>query len=252
MDLKDKTKKRKLARRCIVGMLVVLALLVVLLYVQANREPGLYHPARLQGPQREESAVAFYNRLADFHNHAVDTKPFEWTISQQEIDAYVASLDEIVAMFPNQQPGQVREAMAEAQVRDPAVGLVDGQITLMIRWDPVGAVLSARLKLQPVADGRLKVKLERVRLGRLAVPQALVHSQLRRLAYDLENAALDENGSGVMALASGASQLGQSLLRAAMEDEPVDPVIRVQGRRWRIHDVRIDPQQIVLSLQPIP
>lgn len=244
--------KPALASRIILVVAGALAAGALALYVQAHRPPRGYQPVRLDAAQRQEAAVRFYNHLADFHNHAVADAPFEAAISSAEINAYLASMDEIAAMLPGERPGQVMRGMAQAGLDTPAVILGDGRLTLMVRSSRHDKVISADLRVDQAPAGQFQVGLEGVHVGRLPIPPSLARGRLADLAEwlaELEDRPEDAR-TGPAALARRTSVLAMAALRSALEGRPLEPLIRVEGRAWRVRDVRISPQQIVMELQP--
>lgn len=236
----------------LVCVLVGLALAGAAMLMQAVRTPPAYQPVQLEPPQRQDVAERFYNHLADVHNKATGIEPFEVAVSAAEINAYLASMDEIGAMLPGKQAGQVGRAMQRAGLESPAVVLHDGAATLMVHSSQYDKVLSAKLAVAALEDGRLSVQLRQVRVGRLPVPRTMIRGLLAKAARRIAPMAKAPDGEGPdvarMAQRTGAVLAG--LVTAALRDEPMDGRFKADGRSWQVSDVRIGTSGLVVRFVP--
>jgi hypothetical protein len=223
------------------------------LYYRASRVPANYAPAVLSEAQREQAAQDFYNRIVDFGNAAQYERPFTWSLDEQRVNWYLASMDEIAAQTPNGQPGRVNKAIAQAGFDRPAVRMADGVLTLMVRSSEYDKVLSVDLSPASQADGKLAVKLLAVRVGELTVPDSLVRGQLDQLRKLLDQPA-DRGGKGGSSDGVGSDDLGRLLaaILGTIDSEPIEPEITwpVNHKRVRIGQVDIRQGKLTLHVSP--
>jgi len=241
MRITRKTKKLLLAA------LAALAAALAVAWVLAGRVPSAYRPADLTAPQRDAAARAFYRRLALFNNEVQKGLPFAWTVSEEEINDYLGAMDEIAAKDPrgSGQSGTASRAMARAGLSAPAVALDDGELRLMARSTRYDKVLSAGLRFDFAADGRLRVRVAHAGVGNLPLPAAAVRRQLAHLGGDARHGGDDGAGGGV-------EQVPAAVL-AALDGQRVDPVFTwklTTRRHLRITSVEIADGVIVLSFAP--
>lgn len=231
---------------------LVIALLVVL-------PPSLYHPAVLDYEQRSVAAKQFYRKMMDFDDLAQSAIPFEFTFTDEQVNRYLASLDEIVALLPEGQAGRVQEMMRTAGLRDPAVALERGRLIMMVRADKPGLVVSVELIPALDAQGRLVVRLAALRLGRFRVPQVFVRGpihQVRDRLLLLRAAQREETdmpgGLPEGELGDVAAKYAMRLMVGALDGQPIEPEGRYRGRRLRLTGIDIGGGQLTVHVAPVP
>ncbi len=231
-----------------VSALIALTLLVggAYLYLRASRVPDEYAYQPLSRDQRKQAADDFYNHLARFNNHAQDTQPFRWSLSEDRINRYLASMEEIAAIRPGHQAGSVLDALHEAGVADPAVALEDGRLRLMLRLTEYDKIVSLTLAMEFTSDRRLRVKLIETAIGTLAVPETLVRDRLTALRASLARGAGDGDAPDDDPTAQAVSVLATIL--QAIDQEPITPVGTWDQRRIRVHNITITPEKITLHV----
>ncbi|HOF17363.1 MAG TPA: hypothetical protein PK082_00505 [Phycisphaerae bacterium] len=228
------------------------------LYVQAGRVPENYRPAQLSLPQRRQAAGEFANRLLEFSNLAQLPQAFTWTVTERQINEYLASLDEISDVRHGPNSGEARRLLARAALADPAVALGDGVICLLARQTEYNKVLSADLAIRQDADGALRVRLAAVRVGRLEVPRELVNTQIEALREKLTAAAAHAAGQE-----QGASGLGGlrpedvgrlvSTVLAGIDSGPIPNELKlpIGRKKVRIACVEVRPEGLTLHVEPV-
>lgn len=245
----------------------VLAFAAAGLYIQASRTPPNYSPAILSADQRDRAAKEFLNRkiLNDFGNATQRNRPFDWSIGEDELNRYLASMDEIASSAPTVQPGAVHRAMADAGLAAPAVALRNGKLTLMVRSTKYEKILSADLAFTFNKDGMLLVRLVQARSGRLALPDRWLRDRLRRLGQSLD--AEDRSARPAAGPAGQSHRAGRSgslavssldvaeLLRvvlAAIDNKPIRPELTwgINERHVRISGIRISDGLLTLHVVP--
>ncbi len=159
------------------------------LYLVATWSPAQYRPAEMPPEEIRQTAKEFVELLSEFHNRLQAPEPFSVSLTEEGLNAYLASMDDIGALAPNGKPGQVRAQLERAGVDRPAVAVGEGVLTVMTRLREHGKVVSADLAFDLQPDGQLKVRVVGVRVGRLPVPDSLVAQGLRELHESLAPAA---------------------------------------------------------------
>lgn len=238
----------------VAGLAAVLVGSVAVLYVQASRVPPAYRPPSLTRDQRVRASRHFYRRLMDFNNSAQEVEAFTWSVRQGQVNEYLASLDEIAAAGQGVEAGAVHKAMSRMGLADPAVAFEDGTLVLMVRDVKRGKIISAELSMAVTDEGRLRVGLAGARVGLVPIPDRAVSSRLEKLKKRLAR-KLSEKGSGDKGRAFGglnAEDVGRGLamLITAIDSRPVDPEVVVDGKAYRITEVRIDEKEMTFALRP--
>lgn len=234
------------------AVLLVLALLAGggYLYLLAARVPDAYNYQPLSRPQRKQAATDFYNRLADFNRYAQNTQPFRWSLSEDRINRYLASMEEIAAIRPGHRAGSVVDALHRAGVADPAVDLRDGQLRLMLRLSEHRKILSLILGVTFTPDRKMKISLVGAAIGELSVPDELIRERLAALRDSLakrpgkgaDDETSDPTGRVVDVLAT---------VLQAIDREPITPVGTWDQRRIRVHNLTISPDRLTLHVHRI-
>lgn len=240
-------------------LLVVLLLVVaaVALYFQASRMPSDYAPAQLSAREKEQAARQFVNQIGEFNNKAQLPQPFEWQITQEQINRYLAAADEIAANRLGGRRGEVREALESVGLNDPAVSLNNGTLTLLVRSSQYDKVVSADIRFQFVAGGRLQIRLVQTWVGQLPVPDTFLRSQLQRLKEKLareqaQSARQTGPSSDTQPSPDEVARLITTVL-TSIDEAPIEPVLvgGLNDKKVRIEDIRIDDGKLTLRAMPI-
>jgi len=245
-----------------VGAVTLAAASAGVLYLLASSVPEGYRPAQLSADQQREVAYnQFTPHVLKFGNEAQGLQPFTWTATAEQVNSYLASMDEIAAIRPGHQRGQVDKALADAGLAEPAVAFEAGAVTLMVRSTRYNKILSADVGFSFRPDGRLAIALKAVRVGYLPVPKSQVRQLLERLKRSLAGrlAAPERNGDaagGGSSFQSLASQRVAELLGeviAAIDEQPVGTEIvwPVGKKRVRIDAVDIADGALTLHATPM-
>lgn len=249
-------KVGRLAKWTAVAIPAVLAMTALVAYIQASRFPRFYAPAFLDASQRDRAAKDFFNRkiLAEFGNAAQANEPFDWSINEDEINRYLASIDEIASSAPSVKPGELTRQMVRAGLADPSVALRNGKLTLMARSSEYHKIISADLALLLTDGGMLEVHLGQVRTGRLPLPDSVIRDRVAEvraslLAGDSEHEPTDLGGVS-------SREVGPALrnVLAAIDAEPIRPELtwRLNNKRVRIAAIEIADGTLRLNFVPIP
>ena len=251
---------RKTLKRSALGLLGLLLIVGVVLYVQANLVPSAYRPADLAPEQREAQADHFIDQIATLYNHSQRFEPYEWVITQDQLNAYLASMDEIASAFPGgATPGQIDRTMQEAGLSKPAVSMRDGVLTLMVRSTSHDKILSVGLRFSHPQPDRLEVRLASTRVGRLGLPHSAAQQALAQLKDGVRKwAARDRRGRASPGRSAGGLGLSPSDIGAALasvigaiDERPVSTVCEIDGKRVRIAALNIRNAHVTLRIEPV-
>lgn len=252
----------KVFKRFLATVVAALGLTAGALYIQASRIPTEYRPAQLSAEQRERAADEFWNHkiLDEFGNAAQKNEAFDWAMSGEQLNRYLAAMDEIAAKTPSVKPGVVYRGLEKVSLAEPAAALRDGILTLMVRSKRYDKVLSVDVSFSFTPDGRLCVRLGEARVGRLTLPDFWVQGQLKRLKH-LIPAEGWANGEGtersVRRALAGLSSRDVALVLGAVlsgiNEEPIAAELTwpVNKKHVRIEAVEIAGGMLRLHVVPI-
>ncbi|MCD4823574.1 MAG: hypothetical protein K8S55_03135 [Phycisphaerae bacterium] len=184
-------KLKKTIRGAILIVIFGLMLALAITFLLASMVPQDYEPRQLTQQERQNVARKFANKaINDLLNKFEDVKPFTHTITEDELNHYLASLDEIAFLRLGKKNAaskstELFEAMDKAGFLDPMVKMDDGVLTIMVQTRSSKKVISLDLSFMITDDGRLTVNLEQVRIGRMPVPQFIISEGLEALQKTL-------------------------------------------------------------------
>jgi hypothetical protein len=237
---------------------LVLVILCAAFYVLASWTPTAYLPPTLSQPQKEDAARAFVSDLARFQNNGQKGEPFDWIVKQDDMNRYLAAMDEIVASQPGRKRGEVQKVLDTAGITPPMVYLGDGHMTVMLRSVEHGKVLSADIAIGMTDDDKILAKLTDTRVGLLPVPRFTVRDRMAEFKATLQQRldrlrSAPKQSSGGLVLASfGPIEELLSTLVLAIDEKPLPVQIRIHKRRVRIKDFRVEEGRLVLRIVPAP
>jgi hypothetical protein len=243
-------------------LLVLLAVLggVFYYYRQAQLVPEGYQPQSMSKEQANGVALEFINRklVKEFGNVAQHNKPFDWTLTQQQANEALASMDDIAFLLGGKQ-GDVERHLAKQGLSQPAVQFLDGRVVLMVRAKKYDKVLSLELSFTSLPDGRLGVQMEDVRIGRLRVPRSLVETELTSMRTSMAASAPATTQGGASIGPVHARELGKVLkdVLGAIDGKPIDPVLQYKtpltGRKIKVkvQSVELGDGYMTLHMEPV-
>lgn len=249
-------RARRFIARLLVVSFVLLLVAAAFLYVLACRVPPNYKPVQLSRPDKDAAMRQFRRRLMDFSNDGQTNVPFTWSVDQAALNAYLEAMDHI-AEQAGAKPGSAHRMMVKLALRDPAVALDDGAVTLMARSTKHEKIISIQLRLDLTPAGRLRVRLGGAKVGMVPVPSAVLRAQVERLKAALARslaAEADAPDAGSVGVSSRA--VGQLLGRvvAAIDGEPIDTEMSwklTARKRVRIERIDIDDGKLTLHVVPV-
>ncbi|MFW6065674.1 MAG: hypothetical protein ACOC9S_02535, partial [Planctomycetota bacterium] len=188
---------RKAAKWVVLFVVLAVAGTGVLLYILAAQVPPDYKPARLTQAQKQQAAYEFVNEklIRELNNPAQEGRPFDWRVTEDEINRYVASADEIAWLGLDSEPGRTRDRLARAGLSDPAVALGDGSVTLMARDTRHDKIVSLTFAAEK-SGRRLSLRVAGARVGKVAVPRSMVSEQVEQFKRQLADSLPAEDDVG--------------------------------------------------------
>ena len=228
-----------------------LVLVAGVLYFQASRDPANYDPPVLTQEQRNLHATQFVEEMTPILNKGEHTPPTDSitrTFTEERLNAYLTSLDEIAFYRVGSRRGEVREAMTKAGLDGLAITINDGGVTLMVRAVEFDKVLSADLSLAMTEAESIEVKLTGARVGRLAIPTGLVRSGLTALKDALPQRA-ESGRSRIAGLKVNELEEALTAILAAVDGEPIKPQWRVEGVRMSLAGLLAEPGKLTLTFR---
>lgn len=250
---------RKVVKWSAILLLTAVLAAAGVLYLLACSVPVNYRPAPLSAQQRRQTAPQFVNHLLLFGKDAENVVPYTWSATEEQLNWYLASMDEVAALPPGREPGQVDKMMKDAGIADPAVALGDGVLTVMVRSTEYGKVLAADVSFVFQPEHNVSVRLGAVRVGRLPVPKAHLRGVLQQIKDKLTAAMSRPMRNGKAGGGSfetvAADRVPKLLARvvAAIDAEPISAelVWPIGDRRVRIDGIDIADHRLTLRATPI-
>ena len=244
-------KRPRRALRAVVILAAGLVLAAGVLYFQASRDPANYDPPTLTQEQRNLHATRFVEEMTPIINKGEQTPPTDQvtrTFTEEKLNAYLASLDEIAFYRVGSRRGEVREAMTKAGLDGLAITINDGGVTLMVRAAEYNKVLSADLSLAMTEAESIEVQLTGARVGRLAIPTGLVRAGLTELKDALPQRA-ESGRSRIAGLKVNELEEALTAILAAVDGEPIKPQWRVEGIRMSLVGLLAEPGKLTLTFR---
>jgi len=237
------------------GIFLAFVLAVAVIYAMACMAPSSYEPESYNDEQQKQALDDFVNRILDFGNQAGAGRPFTWTITAAQANAYLASLDAIASLVD--EPAHPTAEMERAGFTGPAVAMREGVLTLMVHANRYDKVLSVDLAFDFDAQGDLTVRTVAMRVGRLPVPRGYLRDARQRM--HLELARLLAEAERIEDALLGPVPVGRlaSLLRhvlGALDGEYVRPEFLwpLGKHRVLVEGVDIADGSLTLRVLPIP
>lgn len=239
-------------KRVLLALLALLALAVLGLLVASKWTPAAYRPPELSPEQQEEQMRRFVNHVNQFGDQAGAGGPIEWTLTQQQANDYLASMDAIASLNFDH-PVSPRAQLQQAGLEAPAVAFEDGRITLMARSREYGAVVSVDLGFEFDPEGHVAANVSGVRVGELPLPQDQVQPLLQKVSRQLVARLQPATRAGGDGPVEASSQLLLQVL-TMLDGQHVEPEFNWElgnRRRVRITGVDIADGRLTLRAQTV-
>ena len=229
-----------------------LMLVTAIVFLVASSVPPAYLPYRLNHKEQKDAAKHFVDKHGFvFLNKVMENQPFTHSITESDLNMYLAALDEIAFLRlgkqgAKQKSEQVLYAMDKAGMVDPVVKIDNNILTMMVRWKGINKVISLDLLFEFDDDDRMGVVLDQVRVGRMPVPQSIINDSLTALKEAARNRPKTEEVAPEDLDALLAAILG------AIGEEPIPATIRFSRKRLRrIRNVELEDGVIKIHVVPV-
>lgn len=241
-----------------IGSAGLIAFFAVLLltgigFMLASMRPEDYRPYQLTKELRQRQVAKFVNKHAlPFRNNFIKPDSFNHTITEDEMNLYLASLDEIAQQRPDagseksavRENESVHDAMDKNGLADPVVKFVDDKIRVMIRSkNHADKIITLDIKMQLDDESKLKISLDGVKIGRLPVPKSVVEASLNLLRESLKDS---ENNTDFTSMENVIAKVFQ-----ALDDKPVETVLTLSKRSKKISDIKIADGSLTIFYVPV-
>ena len=221
-EIRKKARLKKLACWLLVDLSVAAVIFALLLY-----EPGRYSPAEPGQYTRGQVHPYLTHLSSELYNGAQRGKPFELVVTQKEINEIVAGLG-----WPKMSEG--------IMLYSPAVLFVPGSIVLMGTADIKGMefVVTVVLELKVDEQGFLNLQVAKVKIGAMNITPLAKMMAKKMYAQRLANMPIDTEA------------LQTKIAASLLNDQPFDPVIRVENRKVRVAKITVAEEKLTLGLVP--
>jgi hypothetical protein len=239
------------------GFLLLIALPAVLLYVAATRAPSDYHPLgdRLTEQQRKGWANhCISNYFTNFHSKTEDIHPFTWSLTEEQLNLYVSSIDEIAWMGQFGVGGPVRPQMANLGLSGWCIALTDDGIKIMVRSTRYDKILSATLTFKTDSENRMRVRVERARMGVLVIPKSVIIGTLAKLKDQMARWRKEESDPKKRSGGKTVGNLGallENVLQMAVDDKPGEATLSGFVKPTKIERVDTSGGTLTIHLRPV-
>jgi hypothetical protein len=224
-EIRKKTRLRKLACWLLVDLTVAAVILALLLY-----KPGRYDPVDFGSISHEQGQVSPYlthELLPKIHNDAQRGEPFELVITQKGINEIVGWRG-----WPRESEGIMLYA--------PAVLFVPGSVVLMATANVKGVEFIVTIVLQPRIDeqGLFSPQVAKVKIGAMNITPLAKMMAKRMYSERLATMPVD------------AEALRTKIAASLLNDEPFEPVFKVDNRKVRIERITVHNEELMARLIP--
>jgi hypothetical protein len=225
LKIRKKARFKKLARWLLVDLAVAAIIFALLLY-----RPGRYKPADFGSGSDRRKEVSLYltnNLLPAIHNGSQYREPFELVVTQKGINDII-----IRGNWPMESEGVLLYA--------PAVLFVPGTVVLMGTVDVKGVEFVVTIELEPKINeqGFLNLHVGKMKVGAMNITP--LAKMMAKKMYMQRINALDVDTEAVQ------TKIAASLLN----DEPFEPVFRIDDNRVRIEKITVAKEKLLLRLVP--
>jgi hypothetical protein len=222
-----KSRRRRLLLWLLIDLVVAAIVIGLLIY-----KPAHYNPvAQAAGAGADGDRVHPYithDLMPTLYNGAQDRRPFEMVVLDQGLNEAIAQTEWF------QQSGGI-------QLRAPAIAFAPGRVILMGTADIEGAnfVVSIELGPQMTEDGRLNLRVEKVKVGAMNVT-LLARMVARRMYQErIDIGGIDTD--------DWRAKIAASLL----VEEPFEPIFPVEDKWVRVQSFDISQGKLIAQLVPV-
>ena len=224
LKIRKKARYKKLICWLLVDLIVAAVIFALLLYT-----PSLYKPAGNDPASYKKGQVHPYltHLSSEFYNGAQRGEPFELVVTQNGINEIITW-----SRWPKESEGIILSA--------PAVLFVPGSIVLMGTAHIKGVEFIVTIAVEPRVDeqGLLNLQVAKVKVGAMNITPLAKMMAKRMYAQRLAAVPIDTEA------------LQTKIAGALLNDEPFEPVLRVENKKVRIEKITIAEEKSILHLVP--
>ena len=244
---------RKWILRGVLMLVVALIGVAAVLFVMASQFPEGYEPPLLTQEQRKQAAHEFVEQAAALHKGVWADAPLIWSATQEQLNRYLTSMDEIAWLRKGGKLGEVDRKLAKLGLSGLAIRLGDGMMTLMAKSEKHGKVLSVDFSLEFTPEKKLQAKLGAAHVGKLRVPDAAFRKRFAALKKSLAARAAQENNRKPPADPRSGDDMVKILAKilAAIDEEPIAIEQEVNNRVIRLDGVDLSDGRLTLRFRPL-
>lgn len=229
MVIDSKIHKKSRRKKLVMWLLIDLAVAAVVFVLLIHR-PGSYDPVDFDSLNYEQGQVSPYltHELSpNLYNNSQRGEPFDLLITQSGINEIVAGLG-----WPKYSEGVMLYA--------PAVLFMPGSVVLMGTANIKGVEVIITIELEPKIDEQrllnlnvVKVKIGAVNITPLArmISKKMYTERLASIPVDTE-------------------ALQTKIVGSLLNEEPFEPVFRVENNKVRIEKITINQEKLTAHLVP--
>jgi hypothetical protein len=224
-DLQNTKKKKHI--RYLLPVILILLIILAMAFILIGYRPANYAPPKAANPN-EVSRYLTNELLPNIYNGAQLGEPFELEITQEGLNDIVSHLPG--AMITN-----------DLTVVRPEVILTPMEITVMatVETRPMNLFLTVELNPFINKQGLMNLCVNRILLGKVNITS--IARSIGNKAYADWMARTGTEPNNI------ASQICLSLL----EDEPFEPVFKMNGRTLRVSKIDVMRGKMVVLLTPV-
>ncbi len=192
----------KVSLLALAGAVVLFVCVGSALLWMASSQPVQYAPVQLTPAQQDESMHEFVYRIQEFGNQTGVGQPFSWSLTQEQINSYIASMDAIDALAHG--ATHPSEQLKRLGFSSPTVVLHEGYLTLMVYLDRQDKVASADVAIEYDRDGNVRAAVRALRIGLVQVPESVWMQKWQHVQQEVAQRLASTDGAD----AGGAGPIG--------------------------------------------
>jgi len=255
----------RMVRRLLVYLLVAVVIAALVVFAMISYVPSSYRWRHRSPEEQKIARNAFVKHIGEGFGNRIGRarvgEVFTWTLTAEQANDYLASLDAIASLgsLDEDEPVYALAAMERAGLADPAVAMDDGLLTVMAKVRKYGKVFSIDLALEFDDAGDLGIRIAGMRIGAMPVPQAILEDRVQqarsRLSAQLARAERAQDARlGAVDLSQLAGLMRESL--SMLTGESVRPVLRYKlfgtTHRAQVRRIEIDEGKLTLHCEKLP
>lgn len=237
-----------------IGLVVLFAvmLLAAIGLLLASSPPAAYQPFQLTQQAQSQTADAFMERCIAFADGIRQpNKPYSFTIEEDEMNQYLASLDQIAFLTyssedVSRRPSELVEAMDRVGIVDPVVDMQDGLLSILVRTKNGNKIVSIDVSFEFADDEQMFIRLDGVRIGKLPISRTFVEGSLERLQESVGHVEGQMEASSIQNMDMVLGEVIRSIGGGAVSTRlPFS-----ESRPKRIRDIEITDRALTIHFVP--